>query len=100
MSAQATQLAFFALLLVAFYFLMIRPQQKRQKERTTMMSALSPGAEILTIGGIYGTVVSIGENKIRIRVADGSELEIAKAAVGSVVTPPSTPIEDEAGSNE
>lgn len=100
MSAQATQLVFFGILLVAFYFLMIRPQQQRQKQRATMMSALSPGAEIVTIGGIFGTVVSISADRIRIRVADGTELEIAKAAVGSVVKASVDSIIDETGANE
>ena len=83
--AQYTSYLYLAVIVVAFYFLLIRPQQKRTKEHNAMISAIEPGTEIVTIGGIYGTIVSIGEGRIRIRVADGTELEISKRAVGSIV---------------
>jgi len=68
-----------------FYVLIIRPQQKRAKQQASMLSALEPGVEIVTIGGIYGTIVEVGEERLLIRVADGSEFEIARRAVGSVM---------------
>jgi preprotein translocase subunit YajC len=69
----------------AFYFLLIRPQQQQAKRQAETIASLTPGAHILTIGGIYATVVSVGEDRVRIAVADGSELEIIKRAVGSVL---------------
>jgi preprotein translocase subunit YajC len=69
----------------AFYFLLIRPQQQQAKRQAETIASLTPGAHILTIGGIYATVVSVGEHRIRIAVADGTELEIIKRAVGSVL---------------
>lgn len=84
MNSQYSNLIFIALMIGVFYFLMIRPQQQRTKRHDEMLSALKPGDEIVTIGGIYGRVVSIGE-RVRIRIADGAELEVAKAAVSSVV---------------
>lgn len=79
-----TNLVMIAVVMGAFWFLVIRPQQQRQKKHSEMVSALVAGMEIVTIGGIFGTVVDVGE-RIRIRVADGTELEIAPSAVGRVV---------------
>lgn len=79
------QLIFLVAAVAMFWLLVIRPQQKRSKAQATMLSALQPGAEIITIGGIYGTIVEAGEERIRIRVADGSEFEIARRAVSGVV---------------
>ncbi len=82
---QYSQLIFLVIIVIAFYFLLIRPQQQRQKQQNQMISSLQPGTEIVTIGGIFGTVVAVLEDRLRIRVADGSELEVSKRAVGSVV---------------
>lgn len=70
----------------AFWFLVIRPQQQRQRQQAEMVSALAPGAEVLTIGGIYATVVEVGE-RIRLAVADGSEMEVSPHAIGRIVSP-------------
>lgn len=87
MPAQLSQLIFPVALLAAFWFLIIRPQQQRAKAAAEMLSRLEEGAEVLTIGGIYGTIVDLGEDRLRIAVADGSELEIVRRAVQTVVTP-------------
>ena len=68
-----------------FYVLIIRPQQKRTKQQAEMLTTLVPGVEIVTIGGIFATIVEVSGERLRIRVADGSELEITRRAVGSVV---------------
>ena len=86
MQGGSSQLVFLVAAVAMFWFLVIRPQQKRAKEQAEMLSALEPGVEIVTVGGIFGTLVEVGEERMRIRVADGSELEIARRAVGSVVT--------------
>ena len=78
-------LIFFVLAGAAFWFLVIRPQQARRKEQAAMLASVVPGTEIVTIGGIFATVVSIEDDRLRIRVADGSQLEIAKRAIGQVV---------------
>lgn len=85
MSGDSSQLLFLVAAAGIFYFLVIRPQQKRAKQQAAMLSAIEPGVEIVTIGGIFGTVVEVGEERLRIRVADGAELEIARRAVGSIV---------------
>lgn len=70
-----------------FYFLLIRPQQKREKETQKMRSNVKEGDEILTIGGVYGKVLNIKDDIITIEVgADKLKLKIARWAVGKVVT--------------
>ncbi len=69
------------------YFAMIRPQQKRQKQWQQMLADIKPGDRITTSGGIRGTILSIKDDAIIIKVApDGLKMEIAKSAIGSVTT--------------
>ena len=70
---------------VAFYFLLIRPQQKRQKAHTELVGALSTGDEVLTAGGMLGKVTAVSENYATVKVADGVEIKIQKSTVSSVV---------------
>lgn len=77
------------LIMVIFYFLIIRPQQKRQKEHQNMVSALSRGDRVLTNGGIYATVQDVHDDKLVVVIGDGVKVEIAKNAVANKVTPPS-----------
>lgn len=88
---QYSQLIFIALIIGAFYFLVIKPQQTRAKKQKEMIEAIKPGDEIVTIGGIFGTVIAV-DDRIRVRVASGAELEIAKQAVGQVVPAGSPPV--------
>lgn len=77
------------LIMVAFialmYFMMIRPQQKRQKEHAALVSALSVGDEILTSGGILGVVTGISDHYAIVKIADNTEIKIQKSSVASVV---------------
>lgn len=73
------------LMFVLFYFLLIRPQQKRQKAVQTMQSELQKGDKIITIGGLHGIVDAIDENKIVIKCGDGSRLTYDRAAIRDVV---------------
>jgi len=70
---------------VVFYFLLIRPQAKRQKEHKKMVDALTKGDEIITVGGIAGRVTDIGENFALLEVADGVQVKIRRAAVESTL---------------
>ena len=72
-------------LLAVMYFLMIRPQMKRQKEHRAMLDKLAKGDEVLTNGGIAGVVTDIGENFITVEVADNVRLRIQKGAVANVL---------------
>lgn len=78
------------LIIPVLYFLMIRPQQKRQKQWQTMLSSIKSGDRITTAGGIRGTILSLKEDAVIIRVApDNLKLEVAKSAIASVTTPES-----------
>ena len=72
-------------LIAIMYFLMIRPQMKRQKEHRAMLDKLSKGDEVLTNGGIAGVVTDIGENFITVEVADNVRLRIQKGAIANVL---------------
>jgi len=73
------------------YFMMIRPQQKRQKQWQEMLSSIKSGDRVTTAGGIRGVILSIKDDTIIIRVApDNLKLEIAKSAIASVITPDTT----------
>lgn len=72
--------------LAIFYFLIIRPQQKREKKTREMRNSLKVGDEIVTIGGIYGNILKIKDDIITIEIgADKTKLTIAKWAVGNVM---------------
>ena len=73
------------LMLVVFYFLMIRPQQKRVKEHREMVSALKKGDEVVTNGGLGGTVSKVGEAYLTVRIADGVEVNVQRGAVAALL---------------
>ncbi|MCL2149726.1 MAG: preprotein translocase subunit YajC [Dehalococcoidia bacterium] len=73
-------LGFLALMFVVFYFLIIRPQRKRQQDHQAVLSALKPGDQIVTIGGIYGEIDSMTDENLVIKVETGT-LRIARQAV-------------------
>lgn len=72
-------------LVVLLYFLMIRPQIKRQKEHKKMVDALAKGDEVVTMGGIAGRIVDLGESFAEVEVADGVQLKVRRQAVESVL---------------
>jgi preprotein translocase subunit YajC len=72
-------------MLAIFYFLLIRPQQKRQKETKTMIGALKSGDRVLTTSGIYGTIAGVKDNSFILKIADNVKVEVLKSAVSGVV---------------
>ncbi len=75
------------LLIPVLYIVMIRPQQKRQKQWQQMLSSIKAGDRVTTAGGIRGTIISIKDDVIIVKVApDGIKMEIAKTAIASVTT--------------
>ena len=72
-------------MLVIFYFFLLRPQQKRASEHKKMLEKLEKGEMVITSGGIYGTVVSVGETTAEIKVADNVKIKILKSAVSEKV---------------
>jgi preprotein translocase subunit YajC len=67
------------------YFLMIRPQQKKQKEHRAMMDALVAGNEVLTGGGVLGKITAVGEQFVSVEVADGVTVKVQKHTITAVV---------------
>ncbi len=67
---------------VIFYFLMIRPQQKKSREQKDMLENLKTGDQIITTGGLYGTIVKFGENnRVKVKLAENVTVEIARGAI-------------------
>jgi preprotein translocase subunit YajC len=77
------------LIFVVFYFLLIRPQQKRAKEHRTMLTSLKRGDRIITGGGILGTVTKVkeGSEEVEIEVAPNVRLNVVRNTIGSVIRP-------------
>lgn len=73
------------LMFVALYFLMIRPQMKRQKETKTMLEALAKGDEVVTQGGVIGKINKLGDTFVHVEVANGVELQVQRAAIIQVL---------------
>ena len=75
------------LIFIVFYFLLIRPQKKNQKQHAQMIEDLKKNDEIITSGGLYGTIVNIQEDVITLRVDDSTRLKIQKSSVSKLKKP-------------
>jgi preprotein translocase subunit YajC len=73
------------LMFVVLYFVMIRPQMKRQKEQRAMIDALAKGDEVITTGGVLGRITKLGESFLSIEVGNGVELQVQRSAVVQVL---------------
>ena len=73
------------LMFVVLYFVMIRPQMKRQKEHKSMIDALAKGDEVVTSGGMLGKVSKMGESFLSVEVANGVEIQVQRSAVVQVM---------------
>jgi preprotein translocase subunit YajC len=80
---------------VVFWFLMVRPAQRRQRDQVRMQSAIGEGDDVMLTSGIFGTVRALDEETVRLEVADGVELRVVRAAVGRIVTPTERARDDE-----
>ena len=76
-----TLIIFLVLIFAVFYFLMIRPQRKRQKEHQTMVQELQKGDKVISAGGIYGTIESISDDSVVMKLEGGTTIRIAKSSV-------------------
>lgn len=86
-SGGETFMALLPLLLfaVVFYFLLIRPQAKRQKEHRKMVEALAKGDEVVTLGGVAGRITEIGDHFAQVEIADGVVVKVRRVAIESVL---------------
>lgn len=90
-----TSLGLLALMVVAFYFVLIRPQQRRLKQHQQLVQQLKPGDEVVTIGGMHGTVSKLDDSSVWLDVAEGTVIRFSRQAIGRTISAP----EDE-GSGE
>lgn len=79
-----TSLLPFVFMIVIFYFLLIRPQQKRQKEHQRLLSSLKTGDKVVTSSGIHGLIANVKETTVLLKVADNVKIEVDKSAIGNV----------------
>jgi len=80
------------LIFVIFYFLLIRPQQKKIREHENMLNAIKKGDKIITGGGVFGTVVKAGGETLTVEIANGIEIVVARSSVRDMAqTPDQTP---------
>jgi preprotein translocase subunit YajC len=77
--------AFPIILLVLFYFMLIRPQSKRAKEHRAMQEALAKGDEVVTDGGLMGKITSINDNAITVQIAENIEVKVRRESINSIM---------------
>jgi preprotein translocase subunit YajC len=82
------QFVFILLLLGALWLLLIRPAQRRNKAQQQLLSAVDVGDEIVTAGGLYGTVKAVEDDEVRLEIASGVEVRVARRAIAGVVSEP------------
>ena len=80
-------LIMFAAIFAIFYFMIIRPQQKRAKERDAMLTAVQKGDKIVTSGGIHGTIAGIDEKTVLLDVGNNVKIKMDRSAIGSIAKP-------------
>ncbi len=82
-----------ALLIVAFFFLIVRPQRRQMAARRALIASLEVGDEVITAGGIFGTILEISDTDLKVEVADGIVLKFAREAVSARPGPAPTPVD-------
>jgi preprotein translocase subunit YajC len=90
----------FILIIGVFYFLVMRPQQKRRREAMELQNKLGPGDTIVTIGGLHGTVVSVEDDVVLLEIAPDVQVRFARPAVARVVTRADEPVTEPAVDDE
>ncbi|MDD5679770.1 MAG: preprotein translocase subunit YajC [Candidatus Omnitrophica bacterium] len=85
------------LIFVIFYVLIIKPQKQKEVEHQKMLQALNKNDEVVTIGGIYGTIINVKDNAIVLRIADNVKIEVQKSAIAGLrKTPTAVVVEPKA----
>ncbi len=73
-----------ALIFIIFYFLLIRPQKKSQREHAKMLEGLAKNDEVITSGGVYGTIVNIQEDVVTLRIDDNVRIKVQKSSIARI----------------
>ena len=84
------------LMIVLFYFMLIRPQKRREKERQALLAAVKTGDRVLFAGGLLGTVANVKDKTLVVKIADGVKVEVLRGAVSQVLAKGEDPAEDKA----
>ena len=90
-------LIFLGLTVALGWFLLIRPQRKRRQEHTGMLERMRVDDEIVTAGGLYGRVLAVEEEDVRVEIAPGTAVRVAKGAIAGITTEQGAPEPDSAG---
>jgi preprotein translocase subunit YajC len=77
---------FILVLLLVMWFVLIRPQRRRQSEQRRMIDSIQVGKEVVTAGGLYGTITRLEDDEVRIRIAPEVEVRVAKRAIAGVIS--------------
>ncbi len=75
----------FGSIILIFYFMIIRPQQKRAKERQQMVDSMKKGDKIVTAGGIHGTIVGIEDKTVLVQIADNVKVKVDRSTIGTIL---------------
>jgi preprotein translocase subunit YajC len=78
-------LVMFGLIIAIFYFLILRPQQKRQKDRQKMLDAVKKGDKVVTAGGMHGTVAGLDDKTVLLQVSDNVKMKFDRSAIGNIL---------------
>jgi preprotein translocase subunit YajC len=84
-------LVYFAIIVLAFFLLIVRPQRRRLAAHRALVSALEVGDEVVTTGGVFGTVRGLEDDRVRLEVAEGIVITVARAAIAQRVGPQAAP---------
>jgi preprotein translocase subunit YajC len=74
----------FGLMFAIFYFLLIRPQQKKQKQRAAMLNSISKGDKVVTVGGLHGTIAELSDDTVVLKVNDSTKLTFDRSSINNV----------------
>ncbi|MED1946213.1 MULTISPECIES: preprotein translocase subunit YajC [Brevibacillus] len=95
-----TQFLPIIIMFAIFYFLLIRPQQKKAKQRNAMLAALKKGDKIVTIGGVHGTIQDLSDDTITLRIAHNVNVTFDRGAINNVVSSSNEPAKSEPAKSE
>ena len=79
-----TTILMFAVIIGIFYFMILRPQQKRQKERTKLLESMKKGDRVVTAGGIHGTIIGIEDKTLLLQIADNVKVKVERGSISVV----------------
>ncbi|TKI56401.1 preprotein translocase subunit YajC [Brevibacillus antibioticus] len=95
-----TQFVPIIIMFAIFYFLLIRPQQKKAKQRNAMLAALKKGDKIVTIGGVHGTIQELSDDTVTLRIAHNVNVTFDRGAINNAVSTSNEPVKSETAKSE